>query len=137
MVGCGKGKLEQNCNNDNPKEIKYELKGSCDNCIFNGHKTTVGELVSKRRLTSEADEAHCCYHELIDNPSENDNVGFDLCPTQALFYVVSDGTALPKATQTAGSLIPLEKWHTTFTKSLWLMKWMPKKWLQPVRKSHG
>ena len=96
--------------------------------------------MSKRRLTSEADEARCCYHELIDNPSENDEAGFDLRQTQAIFYVVSDvpvrreGTALPKATQaTAGSLIPPEHWNTTFMKILWLMKWIPKRGLQPLR----
>ena len=33
----------------------------------------------------------------------------------------------------AGSLIPPEQWNTDFTKLHWIVKWQPKKGLQPVR----
>jgi hypothetical protein len=33
----------------------------------------------------------------------------------------------------AGSLIPPEQWNTDFTKLHWIVKWQPKKGLQPIR----
>ena len=59
LVGYNKGKWQTNCSGD-AKEIRYTLTNSSDAVIYNGHQTTVGTLVSQKRLTPEADVARCC-----------------------------------------------------------------------------
>ena len=108
--------------------------------------TTLGTLVSQKRLTAEADLARCCYHEIVDDPKDDDASAFYLRSTQEIFYVVTDvpvknedKRSPPKenmhlASQAhAGSLISPEHWNTDFTKLHWIVKWQPKKGLQPVR----
>ena len=100
----------------------------------------------KKKLTCEADVARCCYHDLIDDPTEDDKSAFYLKCNQNISYVLSEVPVKAEpdsrfghatraiATQaTAGSLIPPEHWNTNFTKLLWILKWMPKKGLQPIR----
>ena len=140
LVGYGKGKWQQNGTCD-AKELKYELQNSSQAVIFNSNLTTVGTLVCAKRLTAEADVARCCYHDMIESPSEDDKCAFNLRSTQEIFYVVNDVTvkresngAAPKAIQAnAGSLIPPEQWDTEFTTMHWIVKWQSKKGLQPVR----
>ena len=146
FVGFGKGKWTTVCEGDAKHEIPYKLQGSADNVIFNANMTTLGALISQKRLTSEADVARCCYHDLIDDPKDNDQSAFYLRSTQNISYVLSDVPVKAEpsgsfghatraiATQAmAGSLIPPEQWNTKFTKMLWVVKWLPKKGLQPIR----
>ena len=140
LVGYNKGKWQQNCSGD-AKEIRYTLQNSFDSVIFNGHLTTLGTLVSAKRLTAEADVARCCYHELVDDPKDDDKSAFYLRSTQEIFYVVTDVPVKRKGAPTAasaiqahaGPLIPPEQWDTDFTKLHWIVKWQSKKGLQPVR----
>ena len=142
FVGFGKGKWISDCTGDAQNQIRYALEGSSDAVIYNGNKTSLGLLVSQKRLTCEADLARCCYHELVEAPKDGDKEAFDLKSTQNIFYVLqdvpvkaeADARTRSTATQnTAGSLIPPEHWNTNFTKLLWILKWMPKKGLQPIR----
>ena len=146
FVGFGKGKWTTDCEQDDMHAIPYKLHGSADSVIFNANVTTLGALISSRRLTSDADVARCCYHDLVDDPTDNDQSAFYLRSTQNISYVLSDVPVKAEpsgsfgratrgiATQAmAGSLIPPEQWNTKFTKMLWVVKWLPKKGLQPVR----
>ena len=140
LVGYNKGKWQHNCSGDT-KEIRYTLQNSSDSVIFNGHLTSLGTLVSAKRLTAEADVARCCYHELVEDPKDDDKSAFYLRSTQEIFYVVTDvpvkregaNTAASATQAHAGSLIPPEQWNTDFTKLHWIVKWQSKKGLQPVR----
>ena len=101
--------------------------------------------MSQKRLTAASDDARCCYHDIFDDPTDEDKSAFLLRPTATVFYVVTDVPvkkeakgAPPKenmqASQAhAGSLISPEHWNTDFTKLHWIVKWQPKKGLQPVR----
>ena len=146
VVGFGKGKWATDCEGDAKHEMRYTLQSSADNVIFNANLTTLGALLNQKRLTDEADNARCCYHELIEDPKDDDKSAFYLRSTQDISYVLSDvpvkaeangksGSATKAiATQaTAGSLIPPEQWNTKFTAVHWIVKWLPKKGLQPVR----
>ena len=79
-------------------------------------------------MTCEADVARCCYHDLIDDPTDDDKSAFYLRSTQNISYVLSDVPVKAEpngrfghatralATQaTAGSLIPPEHWNTKYT----------------------
>ena len=87
---------------------------------------TVGALVSAKHLTAEADAARVCYHEIVQDPKDNDKSAFYLRPAEEIHYVVQDvpvkrdseGPA-DKATAIqahAAALIPPEQWNTPFTK---------------------
>jgi hypothetical protein len=140
LVGYNKGKWQTNCSGD-AKAIRYTLQNSSDDVIYNGHMTTLGTLVSQKRLTAEADLARCCYHEIVDDPKDEDASAFYLRSTQEIFYVVTDVPVKKEAKLQplhaiqahAGSLIPSEQWDTDFTKLHWIVKWQSKKGLQPVR----
>ena len=73
-----------------PKEIRYTLQNSSDHVVFNGHVTSLGKLISEKRLTTEADLAHCCYHEIVDDPKDD-----DLILEGAGQKVVVDSISLP------------------------------------------
>ena len=121
------------------------MENSSGSVIFNSRLTTLGALVSAKRLTAEIDVARCCYHELVDDPKDDDKSAFYLRPTQELFYVLTEvpvkrehsrgacGAAANATQAHAGSLIPPEHWNTEFTKLHWIVKWQSKKGLQPVR----
>ena len=146
VAGFGKCKWATDCEGDAKHEMRYTLQSSADSVIFNANLTTLGALLNQKRLTDEADNARCCYHELIEDPKNDDNSAFYLRSTQDISYVLSDVPVKAKAngksgsatkaiaTQaTAGSLIPPEQWNTKFTAVHWIVKWLPKKGLQPVR----
>ena len=150
LVGYHKGKWQTDCSGD-AKEIRYAVQHSSDGVIYNGHLTTVGKLVSQKRLTAASDDARCCYHDIFDDPTDEDKAAFLLRPTATVFYVVADVPVkhedqrrspqhvppkeiMPLACQAhAGSLISPEHWNTDFTKVHWIVKWQPKKGLQPIR----
>ena len=141
LVGLGKGKWQTTITVD-AKDIKYELKESTDHVIFHGNITTVGTLVTAKRLTTEADISRVCYHDIVDKPTPSDKAAFYLRHTQDVFYSLSDvqvkresgNASKPEATQSsAASLVPPEAWITEFTSMHWIVKWMAKKGLQPTR----
>jgi hypothetical protein len=143
LVGYGRGKWQQE-NSGDARQIRYALQSSKDFVIFNGQLNSLGNVVSAKRLSSDADSARCCYHEMVDDPKDDDKSAFFLRATQEIYYVLQDvplkqeggkaAAASASALQSnAGSLIPLEAWNTEFTKMQWIVKWQPKKGLQPVR----
>ena len=92
VAGYNKGKWQTTRSGDaaSPKEISYTLHDSSDHVVFNGHVTTVGKLISEKRLTTEADLARCCYHEIVDDPKDD-----DLILEGAGQKVVVDSISLP------------------------------------------
>ena len=107
---------------------------------FATHCRILPTTLSEKRLATEADLARCCYHEIVDDPKDDDKKAFYLRQTQEVYYVVADqalkreGGKPPIATQgVAGSLIPPEHWNTDWTKLLWIVKWQQRKGLQPAR----
>ena len=140
LVGFTKGKWQKHTSGDS-KEIRYILQDSSEAVVFNGQVVTVGALVSAKHLTAEADAARVCYHEIVQDPKEDDKSAFYLRPAEEIHYVAQDvpikreGPAdKANAIQAhAAALIPPEQWNTPFTKLHWLVKWAPKKGLQPIR----
>ena len=146
LVGYGKGKwINKSVGDDN--EIKYELDDSKQTVIFNGNQTTVGTLVVGKRMNSEGDLSRICYHDIIEDPTDEDTCAFNLRVAQQVFYVVTDVVVkrehrpmpveiapLPKAIQAhAASLLPMEQWNAEFTTFHLVVKWQCKKGLQPIR----
>ena len=76
LVGYYKGKWQQASSGDDAKEIKYVLQSSKDYVIFNGQLHSLGNVVSSKRLTTEADTARCCYYEMVDAPEDDDKSAF-------------------------------------------------------------
>ena len=89
LVGYSKGKWQKHASGDN-KEIRYILQDSSEAVVFNGQVVTVGALVSAKHLTAEADAARVCYHEIVQDPKDDDKSAFYLRPAEEIHYVVQD-----------------------------------------------
>ena len=128
MAGEDQGKWQKHASGDS-KELIYILQDSSEAVVFNGQMVTVGALVSAKHLTAEADAARVCYHEIVQDPKDNDKSAFYLRPAEEIHYVVQDvpikreGPAdKASAIQAhATAPIPPEQWNTPFTKLHWLV----------------
>ena len=66
------------------------MNSSSDVVIYNGHITTIGTLVSAKRLSAEADVSRVCYHEMVEHLVYNYKSAFYLRSTREIYYSVNE-----------------------------------------------
>ena len=126
VAAFGRGKFRRHQPNaadgedNNKKEIAYSLSGPDADVLYNGHLTTVGELVEVRRKSGPSPVIKVNYFELVDRPQEAKPGLFELKKTHDVRFAPQQkvevelgqgGTSDNTASQVnLASLLPSEAW---------------------------